>query len=301
MPSHPTPRRTPLLLTAAAVLAAAGWTAVGQPAGAAHRTLAPEPPPPAMLCAPAGTLRGEGGQRASVSLCASGGGAGTSLSAPATCGRAGSSVRYTCRTSGTWTLRRDGRTVATGPLPGGRENPGPGTYEVSATVHVRSSPAGPAGVDLRGTVRAGLTLTDPKPVATHRIEADRHTLRPNTTTTVTYTVSRDSDEGDGSARFGLIGEEASGVELTTSDPRCVNPLVGRYPSSTRSMYALDCALTDLQPGRPSTVVVRARLADVCTTVVSKLGYWMPRGQSLYTGGMLAGPTAGCARSSARGH
>lgn len=298
MPSHPTPRRTPLLLTAVAVLAAAALTATGRPAGAAHRTLAPEPPPPTMLCAPAGTLKGEGGQRASVSLCASGGGAGTSLSAPATCGRAGSSVRYTCRTSGTWTLRRDGRTVATGPLPGGREHPGPGTYEVSGTVHVRSSPA---GVDLRGTVRATLTLTDPKPVATHRIEADRQVLRPNTTTTVTYTVSRDSDEGDGSARFGLIGEEASGVELTTADPRCVNPLVGRYPSSARSMYALDCALTDLQPGRPSTVVVRARLADTCTTVVSKLGYWMPRGQSLYTGGMLAGPTVTCTPSSARGH
>ncbi|MFI1486173.1 hypothetical protein [Streptomyces sp. NPDC020747] len=298
MPSHPRPRRTTLVLTAMAVLAAAGWTAAGQPAGAAPRTLAPELPPPAMLCAPAGTLKGEGGQRASVSLCASGGGVGTSLSAPATCGRAGSAVRYSCRTSGTWTLRRDGRTVATGPLPGGRENPGPGTYEVSGTVHVRSSPA---GVELRGTVRATLTLTGPKPVITHRIEADRHTLRPNTTTTVTYTVSRDSDEGDGSARFGLIGEEASGVELTTADPRCVNPLVGRYPSSARSMYALDCALTDLQPGRPSTVVVRARLAESCTTVVSKLGYWMPRGQTLYTGGMLAGPTITCTPSSAHGH
>ena len=298
MPSHPTPRRTPLLLTAAVVLATAGWTAAGQPAGAAHRAQAPEPSPPATLCAPAGTLEGQGGQRASVSLCANGGGAGTSLSAPATCGRTGTTVRYTCRTSGTWTLRRKGRTVASGPLPGGRETPGPGTYDVTGTVHVRSSPA---GVDLRGTVHATLTLTDPKPVPSHRIEADRLTVRPKTTTTLTYTVARDSAEGDGSARFGLIGEEASGVELTTSDPRCVNPLTGRYPSSARSMYALDCALTDLQPGRPSTVVVHATLADSCTTVVSKLGYWMPRGQSLYTGGMLAGPTITCRTSSPLGH
>ncbi|WP_225859585.1 hypothetical protein [Streptomyces albicerus] len=290
MPARPTPRRAPLLLTATAVLAAAVLTAVGQPAGAAHRTRAPEPSPPATLCAPAGTLKGGSGQRADVSLCASTGGAGTSLSAPASCERAGTSVRYTCLTSGTWTLRRDGRTVASGPLPGGRENPGPGTYDVSGTVHVRSSPA---GVDLRGTVHATLTLTDPKPVPTHRIEVGRRTLRPHTTTTLTYTVSRDSDEGDGSARFGLIGEEASGVELTTSDARCVNPLTGRYPSTARSMYALDCALTDLQPGRPSKVVVHATLADACTTVVSKLGYWTPRGQSLYTGGMLAGPTVTC--------
>ncbi|MGP4042953.1 hypothetical protein [Streptomyces sp. 2A115] len=279
-----------MLLTAAAVLAAAGWTAVGQPAGTADTSRAPEPSPPATLCAPAGTLKGEGGQRASVSLCASTGGAGTSLSAPAVCERAGARVRHTCLTSGTWTLRREGRTVATGTLPGGRENPGPGTYDVSGTVRVRSTPA---GVDLRGQVHATLPLTDPKPAPTHRIELDRRTLRPNTTTTLTYTVSRDSDEGDGSARFGLIGEEASGVELTTSDARCVNPLTGRYPSTARSMYALDCALTDLQPGRPSKVVVRATLEDTCTTVVSKLGYWMPRGQSLYTGGLLAGATVEC--------
>jgi hypothetical protein len=233
-----------------------------------------------------------------MNLCASGGGAGTSLSAPATCRRTGTSVRYACLTSGTWTLRRDGRTVATGALPGGRETPGPGTYDVSGTVHVRSSPA---GVDLRGKVRTTLTLTDPKPAATHRIEVDRRTLRPHTSTTLTYTVSRDSDAGDGSARFGLIGEEASGVELTTSDARCVNPLTGRHPSTVRSMYALDCALTDLQPGRPSTVVVRARVAGACTSVVSKLGYWMPRGQSLYTGGMLAGPTVTCRTSDARAH
>ncbi|MFE9680162.1 hypothetical protein [Streptomyces sp. NPDC006285] len=301
MPVRSTSRRTSLLLTAAAVLAAAGWTAVGpsgRQAGAAPHHRAPEPAAAATVCAPAGTLRGPGGQHALVSLCANGGGAGTSLSAPATCRRTGTSVRYACLTSGTWTLRREGRTVATGPLPGGRETPGPGTYDVSGTVHVRSSPA---GVDLRGTVRAKLTLTDPKPVPTHRIEVDRRTLRTHATATLTYTVARDSEAGDGSARFGLIGEETSGVELTTSDSRCVNPLTGRHPSTARSMYALDCALTDLQPGRPATVVVRARVAHACTSVVSKLGYWMPRGQSLYTGGMLAGPTVTCRSTESPGH
>ncbi|WP_413760168.1 hypothetical protein [Streptomyces sp. MMBL 11-3] len=145
-------------------------------------------------------------------------------------------MRYACLTSGTWTLRRDGRTVATGLLPGGRETPGPGTYEVSGTVHVRSAPA---GVDLRGTVRTTLALTDPEPVATHRIEVDRRTLRPHASATLTYTVARDSDAGHGSA------------------------------------------------------------VGACSSVVSKLGYWMPRGQSLHTGGMPAGPTVTCRASDAR--
>jgi hypothetical protein len=148
-------------------------------------------------------------------------------------------------------------------------------------------------VDLRGTVRATLTLTAPKPEPTHSVRVDRTTLRSGSVTTLTYTVSRDSDRGDGSARFGLIGEEASGVELSTSDARCVNPLIGRHPSTTRQLHALDCALTDLQPGRPAKVVVRVAVPDRCSTVVSKLGYWMPQGQAVYTGGMLVGPTVGC--------
>jgi hypothetical protein len=81
--------------------------------------------------------------------------------------------------------------------------------------------------------------------------------------------------------------------VTTSDARCVNPLTGRHPAQARNMYALDCALTDLQPGHPATVVVDVDIANICTTVVSKLGYWMPQGQALYTGGMLAGPTVTC--------
>ncbi|MCZ9336160.1 hypothetical protein NGM37_00040, partial [Streptomyces sp. TRM76130] len=72
--------------------------------------------------------------------------------------------------------------------------------------------------------------------------------------------------GDGSARFGLIGEEGSGVELTTDDDRCVNPLVGRHPSTERLEHSLDCAFTDLQPGRPATVRVRVALGPACSTV-----------------------------------
>ncbi|MFV0132274.1 hypothetical protein ACLGIH_03245 [Streptomyces sp. HMX87] len=246
----------------------------------------------ATLCAPAGTLRGAGGQRATVDLCASGGARGMEVSAPATCRRPGTGTRYACLTSGTWTARQDGRTVASGSLPGSHPvYPGPGTYEITATVHARSVPE---GVDLRGTVRTTLTVTTPKPAPTHRVEVDRRTLRTGSTTTLTYTVHRDSDAGDGSARFGLIGEEDSGVSLATDDARCVNPLIGRHPSGTRLRHALDCALTDLQPGRPATVRVRVTLGPSCSTVVSKLGYWMPRGQEVYTGGMLVGPTVGCA-------
>ena len=290
--TRPTSRRT--LAVSAVLTAVVGWTAPGQPpAEAAHRsTAAPAPAPaptPATLCADAGILKGEHGQRAAVSLCVGTGGPNISVSAPARCGRHGK-VRYTCLTSGTWTVRRGGQTVATGPLPSGKEYPGPGVYEVSGSVRVRSSPA---GVDLQGEVRATVTLTDPKAPPTHRIEVDRSVLRPNSVTTVTYTVARDSERGDGSARLGIIGEESSGVQLTTSDARCVNPLTGRYPSTKRSGHALDCALTDLQPGRPSTVVVQVSVKDTCSTVVSKAGYWMPDGQAVFTGGMLVGPTVSC--------
>ncbi|MFJ3223024.1 hypothetical protein ACIPJS_06615 [Streptomyces sp. NPDC086783] len=300
MPTRLTVRRTSRTLTAAALLAAAvGWGVVGEPAASAERRApAPGGSAPATLCAQAGTLKGENGQRASVNLCASSGGPTMSVSAPATCRRAGTSVAYACTTSGSWTARRAGETVASGTLPGGRDYPGPGTYDISGEVHVRSTPA---GVDLRGRVHATLTLSGPKAAPTHRIDVDRDSLRAGSATTVTYTVARESEQGDGSARFGLIGEEGSGVELTTSDPRCVNPLTGRYPSTERSMHALDCALTELQPGRPDTVVVHVSLPESCSTVVSKLGYWMPQGQAVYTGGMLVGPTLTCAdRPSAPG-
>ncbi|MFF4255702.1 hypothetical protein ACFY1L_31290 [Streptomyces sp. NPDC001663] len=251
----------------------------------------PSPPPaPSTLCAPAGVLRGADGQRASVSLCAGSGTPMMAVSAPAACRRSGSAAGLACLTSGTWTARKNGVTVVSGKLPGSGDYPGPGTYDIEGDVRVTSSPA---GVDLQGTVRATLTLTAPKPPATHRIEVDRSTLGRDSATTLTYRIFRDSENGDGSARFGLIGEEGTGVRLSTSDPRCVNPLIGRYPATTRNAYALDCALTDLQPGRPSTVVVRVVTQQTCSTVVSKLGYWMPQGQALYTGGMLAGPTVEC--------
>ncbi|MET9441136.1 hypothetical protein [Streptomyces sp. NPDC006610] len=300
MPTRPTTRRVLRALTAttaltlalaapavgkseppAAVARPEPVAAVGKPEPVAD----PLPGTPATLCAPAGTLRGAGGQRASVGLCASSGTPTMAVSAPATChGRAA------CLTSGTWTALRGGRTVASGTLPGSGPYPGPGTYDIEADVRVRSAPV---GVDLTGTVRARLTFTAPLPEPTHRVEVAGGPLRTGATTTLTYTVARDSEQGDGSARFGLIGEEGSGVRLATDDARCVNPLVGSHPSRTRLGHALDCALTDLQPGRPSTVVVRVTLGGSCSTVVSKLGYWMPRGQALYTGGMLAGPTVRC--------
>ncbi|MDL2075879.1 hypothetical protein QNN03_05450 [Streptomyces sp. GXMU-J15] len=276
------------LLGAAAlplVLVAPAWALPDPPSAPA-----PVAAEPMTVCAPAGILRGPDGQRASVSLCLGSGTPMTAVSAPAVCHRDASPARPACLTSGTWTARRDGQVAATGTLPGSREYPGPGTYDIEADVRVRSDPA---GVDLRGTVRATLTLTAPKAPPTHRVEVAGGPLRRGGATTLTYTVYRDSDRGDGSARFGLIGEEASGVELTTDDARCVNPLVGRHPSTERHLFALDCALTDLQPGRPATVEVRIALREACSTVVSKLGYWMPRGQALYTGAMVAGPTVEC--------
>jgi hypothetical protein len=257
------------------------------------RAAAPSPAPgeaaAETLCAPAGVLRGEGGERASVSLCTSTGGPSLALSAPASCSADGGRSDA-CRTSGTWTARRNGEVVARGTLPGSADYPGPGTYEITAEVRVRSTAAGAV---LRGEVRAPLTLTQPLREPTHRIEVDEDRLRPGRTTVLTYTVHRDSEEGDGSGRFGLIGEEDSGIRLVTDDDRCVNPLVGSHPSKKRLTHALDCALTDLQPGNPSTVVVRATTTAECSTVVSKLGYWMPKGQTFRTGGMVAGPAVAC--------
>ncbi|WP_234338124.1 hypothetical protein [Streptomyces sp. NRRL F-5727] len=250
---------------------------------------APGPEEPGTLCAVAGTLRGADGRHATVSLCADGGHPRLTVSAAAVCGRNGSPAGHGCRTTGTWTARHAGTTLA-GRLPGAAEYPGPGTYDLTATVRVRSTPG---GVDLQGTVHTTLTLTTPQAKPTHAITVDRSTLRRGATTTLTYTIRRDSDEGDGSARFGLIGEEESGVRLATDDARCVNPLVGRSPARTRLRHALDCALTTLQPGNPEQVTVRVTVGSTCSTVVSKLGYWMPDGQTLYTGGMLPGPKLTC--------
>lgn len=305
MPASPTPpSRTPLTrrarvaLTAGAAvltLAAVAHPSAPSPDDGRSRQGAAAPSPGGgaevaeTLCAPATGLRREGGGRASVTLCTSTGGPSLAVSAPATCSTRDGTA-HACRTTGTWTARRDGEVVARGTLPGSSDYPGPGTYEFTAEVRVRSVPA---GMDVRGEVSAPLTFTQPLREPTHRIEVDRDRLRPGRTTTLTYTVYRDSEEGDGSGRFGVIGEEDSGIRLTTDDARCVNPLVGRHPSGRRLTHALDCALTDLQPGNPSTVVVRATTAGACSTVVSKLGYWMPRGQTFRTGGMVAGPAVGC--------
>ncbi|TDF47440.1 hypothetical protein E2C00_11055 [Streptomyces sp. WAC05374] len=260
---------------------------------------APAAPPatgPITHCAPGGTLRGPHGQYADIALCATHTGATMTVTAAATCRRATTGGRPACRTSGTWTAHRHGDPAtgptATGTLAGRADYPGPGTYDIGATVHVRSDPP---GTDLHGEVRATLTLTEPRPAPSHRVDVTPHhsTLKPGASTTLTYTVARVADHGDGSARLGLIGEESTGITLTSADTRCVNPLPGRYPSTTRGMYALDCALTDLQPGRPTTVTVRATLKAACSTIVSKLGYWTPKGQES-TGGMLTGPTVTCA-------
>ncbi|MFF5973452.1 hypothetical protein ACFY7C_18195 [Streptomyces sp. NPDC012769] len=282
------PTTTPRVLAGAVALpllalVAPAW---GRPSAAPPTPTAGEP---ATHCASAGTLHGADGAYAEVGLCADSGGLRLTVSAPASCGRVGSRTAYSCRSTGTWTARHAGTTLA-GTLPGPAEYAGPGTYDVTGSVHIRSDPA---GVDLRGTVRASLALTAPRAQATHAVTADRTTLHRGTTTTVTYTVRRDSEDGDGSARFGLIGEEGTGVRLSTADGRCVNPLVGRYPATTRLPHALDCALTTLQPGRPEKVTVRVFVGPACSTVVSKLGYWMPDGQALYTGSMQPGPELTC--------
>ncbi|MFG3507837.1 hypothetical protein ACGF5F_20330 [Streptomyces sp. NPDC047821] len=301
MPARPRADKPPTALYALSALSLLLlWTVT-----TAHAT-PPDTPPaaapaaapatgPVTHCAPGGTLRGPHGQYADIALCATHTGATMTVTAAATCRRGTTGARPACRTSGTWTAHRHGDPAtgptATGTLAGRADYPGPGTYDIGATVHVRSDPP---GTDLHGEVRATLTLTEPRPAPTHRVDVTPHhsTLKPGATTTLTYTVARVADHGDGSARLGLIGEESTGITLTSADTRCVNPLPGRYPSTTRGMYALDCALTDLQPGRPTTVTVRATLKAACSTIVSKLGYWTPKGQES-TGGMLTGPTVTC--------
>ncbi|MEU6776036.1 hypothetical protein [Streptomyces sp. NPDC046759] len=282
MPTRPTSLS---ILAGAALLPLALVTpACGQTAAA------PAPETPATLCALAGTLHGAHGEQADVSLCADTGSPRFNITAPATCRIGRTRVRYACRTEGTWKAARSGSTVGTGTLPGSGLYPGPGSYAISATVRVRSAPA---GVDLKGTVQATVSLTAPKAKPTHSITVDNSVLRRNATTTVTYTIRRDSEEGDGNARLGMIGEEGKGLRISTPDRRCVNPLVGRYPARTRLAHALDCTVTELQPGHPETIKVRYTVGPKCSTVVSKLGYWVPQGQSMFTGNMLAGPTLTC--------
>lgn len=288
MPTRPTTFRT---LAGAALLPLALVTpACAQSRPAAAPAAAPAPEAPATLCSAAGTLRGAHGEQAEVSLCADTGVPRFNITAPASCRIAGSRVRYACRTEGTWKATRSGKTLGNGLLPGSGLYPGPGTYGLSATVRVRSTPD---GVDLKGTVQATVSLTAPKAKATHSVTVDKNVLRRNATTTVTYTIHRDADVGDGNARLGMIGEEGTGLRISTADKRCVNPLVGRYPSKTRVAHSLDCTVTELQPGHPETLQVRFTVGAKCSTVVSKLGYWVPKGQDMFTGNMLAGPTLTC--------
>lgn len=256
----------------------------------AQSAAAPAPETPGTLCALAGTLHGSHGEQAQVSLCADTGSPRLNITAPATCKGADTKVQYACRTEGSWMVHRAGKMLGTGSLPGSRLYAGPGAYDISATVRVKSAPA---GVDLKGTLRATLSLTAPLAKATHFVTVDRPELRRNATTTVTYTIRRDSDEGDGNARLGMIGEEGKGLQIRSADPRCVNPLVGRYPSKTRLAHSLDCTVTALQPGHPEKITVRITVGAKCSSVVSKLGYWVPQGQSMYTGAMLEGPTLTC--------
>ncbi|MFI2206179.1 hypothetical protein ACH47Z_36550 [Streptomyces sp. NPDC020192] len=282
MPTRSSTLRT---LAGAALLPLALVTpAWGQSAAAA----APEAP--GTLCAAAGTLHGSHGEQAQVSLCADTGSPRLNITAPALCQGADTKVTYACRTEGTWEVRRAGKSLGTGSLPGSRLYAGPGAYDISATVRVKSAPA---GVDLKGTVRATLSLTAPVAKATHIVSVDKSVLRRNATTTVTYTIRRDSDQGDGNARLGMIGEEGTGMRIRSADRRCVNPLVGRYPSKTRLAHSLDCTVTELQPGHPEKIKVQVTVGAKCSTVVSKLGYWVPQGQSMYTGAMLEGPKLTC--------
>ncbi|WP_189928848.1 hypothetical protein [Streptomyces sulfonofaciens] len=266
------PRRASVRPIAAAALAAA-WLLPGPAAAAPAGPQAP-PAAPVAHCAPDARRAGSG-------LCVTVTGAAMTVTAVETCA---------CRVSGTWTARRGGAVAASGDLAGRADYPGPGTYEITAAAELR--PTDGQGPAVRRTIRGRLALSAPRPAVTRRIEVRPRVVRPGRTTTLTYTITR-TGEGDSSARFGLIGEESARIALATTDGRCVNPLTGRYPSTSRSAHALDCALTDLQPGRPATVTVHATLPGACSTVVSMLGYWAPAGQRV-TGAMLAGPTVTCA-------
>ncbi len=210
------------------------------------------------------------------------------LSAPARCGRS------TCDVTGTYRMAtRDGRQVASGKLGTRTGYPGPGTYRVTVTARVRSAVS---GTDVRGTWARTITFAWPRPEPVHTITVTPAVLRPGRTTAVTYTVTRRDLRGDSNARLGMIGEEGKGVRISSSDRQCSNPLAGAYPSTERRPHVLDCALVDLQPGRPVEVKVRVSLGKDCSTIISKMGYWLPEGQATYNGGMLQGPALRCEKS-----
>ncbi len=268
-------------LALSAMLAVPMWGyAPAAPAPVAHAAVAGWQ----QRCFPEAVLKGKGkaGKSVRVGVCVGLDGGFMTVSAPAVCGRGG------CDVSGSWRMTREGRTVASGELGARAGYPGPGTYGLTAVVRVRPVAA---GLDVRGRWTGTVSLGWPVPVPTHRVDVAPRTIRAGRTTTVTYTVTRSGADGDSNARLGMIGQEKSGVVLSSSDRQCGNPLAGA--SAARRTYVLDCALVDLRAGRPMKIRVRVRVGTVCSSVVSKMGYWLPKGQEIYTGHMLEGPVVRC--------
>ncbi|MFF8384928.1 hypothetical protein ACF053_14970 [Streptomyces kanasensis] len=277
------------LLAGAAAPASATTATTPAAAPTASAVRVADPAPAATHCVPAAPLRLQGSQRPAgpaVGLCVTVSGASMTVSASADCA---------CTTSGTWTARRGDAQDATasGTLGARAEYAGPGTYAVTATVSIGGGPREAASTTpLTGTVGGTFALAAVLPAPTHRVEVAPATLRPGTTTTLTYKITQVAAEGDGSARLGVIGEPGSGVSVTSPDARCVNPLTSGSPTR-RSPHAVDCTLTDLAAGRPAAVTVRVTLpSGSCSSVVSKLGYWTPKGQQV-SGAMLNGPMLSC--------
>jgi hypothetical protein len=243
---------------------------------------------PVTRCGPGGGLAGVDGWQVRVRVCVVVEAGAVTVSAPAECRPVrGAADPGSCATSGTWSMVRRGREVASGALGSRAAYPGPGTYTVTAAVRVGSEPAG-AGPS--GSAAASFVLTEPLPRPTHRVRVSAAALRPGRTVTARYTVTSTA-VGDDSARLGLIGR--AGTTVTSADPQCRNPLAGAHPSTARRTWVLDCSLTDVQPGRARTVTVRITAGKPCSAVVSRLGYWTPRGQNP-TGQMVTGPAVGCA-------
>lgn len=235
-------------------------------------------------CFPGVLVKGKDGQSAKVGTCVALDHAFMTVTAPAEC------RRVACDTSGSWRMTRGGREVASGELTRRSGYPGPGTYVLTTTLRVRSAPP---GVDFRVRRTSTITLSWPAPKPTHRIDVTPGTVRAGRTTAVTYTVRRLGLEGDSNTRLGLIGPSDSGLRLTSPDTQCSNPLSGAYPSKARHPHILNCDVINLQPGRPYVVKVNVHMGKRCSSIISKMGYWLPKGQDMYTGNMLVGPTLKC--------
>jgi hypothetical protein len=276
-----------LPLAALLAMALPGGPAAGVPAAGV-----PSVVQGAQRCFSAVVLRGTGGQAASIGSCVAVDHGFLTVTAPAQChrGTGAHRHRYTaCDTSGSWRMARRGRQVASGGLGARAAYPGPGTYRITSTVRAVSAPA---GVQVRGKRVTTVTLGQPAPAPTHRLDVTPRTVHAGRTTTLTYTFTRLGAAGDSNARLGMIGEPGSGVALASADPHCGNPLSGTS-ASARDPQVLDCSLVDLRPGRPYAIAVRVRVGERCSSVVSKAGYWIPQGQRASTGAMLVGPSVRC--------